>query len=232
MSGTSSSTSSSTSGRGSFSSSSPDRESSSTVSPERRGPSSSSSTISQTRSSSARPTIKRATAAEDLADRHDLAGQILASRQHDAERLVQHDLGAPVQTGEHVGHRGDPHLAATGVDVDRVVVVDLEDGAVRRRWLGELLDLFAQRRDVLARLTQGVGELLVLADRLGELALRLEQPLLERAHPLRCVLEAPAQAAHLFFEVGRLTPQLGQLRFVRSNLALVIRGGHWFRPAS
>ena len=89
-----------------------------------------------------------ASTAEDLANGHDLAGQILAPRQHDAERLVQHDLGAAVQLGEHIGHRRDPHLAATGVDVDRVVVVDPEDGAVRRRWLGELLDLFAQRRDV------------------------------------------------------------------------------------
>ena len=81
-----------------------------------------------------------------------------------------------------LGVQGDPHLAAARQDVDRVVVVLADDDAVRRRRLGQLVDLVAERGDVLARLPQRVRQLLVLADRLGELALRLEQPLLERAH--------------------------------------------------
>jgi len=88
------------------------------------------------------------------------------------------------EIAEEIGLHGDAHLAAAGVHVDGVVVVDAEDGAVARRRLGELVDLVAQRRDVLARLAQRVGELLVLRDGLGELALGLEQTLFERAHPL------------------------------------------------
>ena len=90
-----------------------------------------------------------------------------------------------------------------------------EERAVGRRRLGELLDLLAQRGDVLARLAQGVGELLVLGDGLGELALGLEQPLLERAHPLGGVLQAAPQDDDLFFEDlgpargGRSTSSLG-----------------------
>ena len=53
---------------------------------------------------------------------------------------------------------------------------------------------------MLARLAQGVGELLVLGDRLGELALGLEQALLERADPLGGVLEPAAEGDDLFLE--------------------------------
>src|SRR5690606_7453196 len=42
--------------------------------------------------------------------------------------------------------------------------------------------------------------LLVLAHRLSELSLGLEQPLLERAHPLRSVLQAAEQRGHLVLE--------------------------------
>src|SRR6476469_9661739 len=76
----------------------------------------------------------------------------------------------------------DTHLAATREDVDRVVVVLADDDAVGRRWLRQLVDLVAQGGDVFARLTQRVRQLLVLTDGLGQLTLRLEQPLLERVH--------------------------------------------------
>ena len=59
--------------------------------------------------------------------------------------------------------QADAHLAAAGEDVDGAVVVLADDHAVGRRRLGELVDLLAERGDVLARLAQGVGELLVLA---------------------------------------------------------------------
>ena len=101
------------------------------------------------------------------------------------------------------GCEADLHLAAAGEDVDGAVVVLADDDAVRRRRLGELVDLVAQRGDVLARLAQGVAQLLVLGDGLGQLALGLEQPLLERAHALRGVGEAGAQVGDLVVEHGR-----------------------------
>jgi hypothetical protein len=53
---------------------------------------------------------------------------------------------------------------------------------------------------VVSRLTQGVGQLLVLGHCLGELALRLQQPLLERAHALGRILEPAPEGQHLFLE--------------------------------
>ena len=137
----------------------------------------------------------------DLLDRHDLAGRLGPAGEDDVEALVEHDLAPPVEPVEvDLGVRRHLHLAAARQDVDGAVVVLADDDAVRRRRLGELVDLVAQRGDVLARLTQGVAELLVLGDGLGQLALGLEQPLLERAHPLRGVGEAGAQVGDLVVE--------------------------------
>jgi hypothetical protein len=96
-----------------------------------------------------------------------------------------------------VGMQLDLHLAAAGEDVDGAVVVLAHHHAVGRRRLGQLVDLVAQRGDVLASLTQRVAQLLVLADRLGELALGLEQALLERADAHRCVDEPGTQVGDL-----------------------------------
>ena len=112
------------------------------------------------------------------------------------------------------------HLAAAGEDVDRAVVVLADDDAVRRRRLGELVDLVAQRGDVLARLAQRVAELLVLGHGLGQLALGLEQPLLERAHPLGRVGEPGAQVGDLVAQrvdlgaqgLGGLVASIGHAR--------------------
>ena len=107
-------------------------------------------------------------------------------------------------------HR-DAHLAAAGEHVDGAVVVVAEQRAVGRRRLGELVDLLAQRRDVVARLPQGVGELLVLRHRLAQLALGLEQPLLQGAHALGRVLEPAPQREDLLLEGAGVLLQLGQL---------------------
>ena len=63
---------------------------------------------------------------------------------------------------------------------------------------------------MLARLAEGVGQLLVLVDRLGQLALGLEQALLERADPLRRVLQAAPQGQDLLLQrraAARVAPQ-------------------------
>ena len=83
-----------------------------------------------------------------------------------------------------VGMQGDAHLATAREDVDGVVVVLADDHAVRRGWLRQLVDLVAQCGDVLTRFAQGVGELLVLTDRGGELPSTLRDLLLARVTEL------------------------------------------------
>ena len=126
---------------------------------------------------------------EELLQGDDLTGVLALAGQDDVERLVEDDLLAPAQLHPvDLGMHGHAHLAAPGEDVDGPVVVGVQERPVRARGLGELVDLLAQRGDVLLRLLQGVGQLLVLRHRLGQLALGLEQPLLERldaAGPLR-----------------------------------------------
>ena len=128
---------------------------------------------------------------QELLEGDDLASALGGPRQHHVERFVEHHLGTP---GEllvaELGMQRHTHLAPAGEHVDGAVVVVTEERAVGRGGLGELLDLLAQRRDVLARLAQGVRELLVLADRLGELALGLEESLFQGPDALGCVLEA------------------------------------------
>lgn len=121
---------------------------------------------------------------EHFLDGGDFACGLGTPGHHDVERLVQNDFLAAFERPEKFGLNRDAHLAAAGVDVDGVVVVEAEHGAVAGRWLRELVDLIAQGGDVLACLTQRVGELLVLRDRLGELTLALEQSLLEGADAL------------------------------------------------
>ena len=136
---------------------------------------------------------------EQLLDGDDLAGLLGSPGEDDVEALVEHDLTAPVELVEvDVGVRGDLHLAAAGEDVDGAVVVLPDDDAVGRRRLGQLVDLVAQRGDVLARLPQGVAQLLVLGDGLGQLTLGLEQPLLEGAHSLRGIGQAGSKVGDLF----------------------------------
>ena len=212
MSGTSSRARSSTSGRGSFSSTSPERESSSTVSPLRSLTSRSSSSSSTTRSSSARPTIStRVSSRRSLKVTTSPVRSALRASTTLSDSLST--TSAPRSSGSSFElrvHR-HAHLAAAGEHVDGAVVVVAEQRAVGRRRLGELVDLLAERGDVVARLPQGVGELLVLRHRLAQLALGLEQPLLERAHALGRVLEPPPQREDLLLEGAGVLLQLGQL---------------------
>ena len=154
---------------------------------------------------------------EQFLDRHHLAGDLRMAGLHDVEALVEHDLGSARElVVVDVGVQTDAHLAPAGEHVDGAVVVLADDHAVRRRRLGELVDLVAQRGDVLARLTKRVAQLLVLRDRLGELALGLQEPLLERPLALRRVGEAAAQLVDLLFEHDdlRLQHRLGAVRIL------------------
>ena len=103
-----------------------------------------------------------------------------------------------------VGVEGHPHLAPPGEDVDRAVVVGAEEGAVGRRRLGQLLHLVAQVGHVLLGRLQREGQLLVLRDGLGQLALGLEQLLLQGLDPPRALLQTTPEDGDLLF--GRLGP--------------------------
>ena len=145
----------------------------------------------------------------DLLDRDDLAGDLGMPGEDDVEALVQHHLGSPLERLLlDVGVQADPHLAATREHVDRAVFVASHDHAVGRRRLAELVDLVTQGGDVLASFTQRVAELLVLAHRVGELALGLEQAFLERAHPLGSVCDPPTKVGDLLVEHDRLRTKL------------------------
>ena len=200
---------------GSFSSTRAERGSSRTVSPLRSFTSRRASTSSHDALLVGPADDQGAVAVEALLEDDDLAGELGAAGQHDVERLVEDDLGpAAERLVAQLGVHGHADLAAAGEHVDGAVVVVPDDRAVGRRRLGELVDLLAQRGDVVARLAEGVGELLVLGDRLGQLALGLEQPLLEGADALGRVLEAPPEGQHLLLEGPRVLLQLGQLGLV------------------
>ena len=76
---------------------------------------------------------------------------------------------------------------------------------------------------MLARLAQGGRQALVLRDGLGELALRLEQPLLEGADPLGRVLEPAAEDDDLFLERLQLGLEIADLALVLGETPLVLR---------
>jgi len=78
---------------------------------------------------------------------------------------------------------------------------------------------------VLTRLTQGRREPFVLGDGLGELALGLEETLLQGADALGGVLQATAEDHDLLLEALDLGLELSDLPFVLGEAPLVL-GGH------
>ena len=172
---------------------------------------------------------------EELLEGDDLAADLGAPGHDHVEGLVEDDLLAPDQlVVVELGVEGDPDLAAGREHVDGAVVVAGEERAVGRRRLGELLHLAAQLGDVLARLAEGVGELLVLGDGLGQLALGLQQALLEGAHPLGGVLELAPELDDLLLQHLDLLEQGADLLLVGAQSTFVLgvaRVDHLLQPA-
>ena len=79
--------------------------------------------------------------------------------------------------------------------------------------------------DVLACLPQGGGETLVLGDGLGELALGLEDLLLEGADALGCVLEPAAEHHDFLFQGLQLSLELADLAVVLGEAPFLL-GSH------
>ena len=124
------------------------------------------------------------------------------------------------------GVQVDLHLAALRQDVDRAVLVGREVDPVRRRRRAELVHLFLQRGDLLARLVERVDELLVLVERLHELAIGLAQLVLEDHELLRRVLQLLAQAPGLGLERADVGLEILDLDLVLRQPAAVVGISH------
>jgi hypothetical protein len=135
--------------------------------------------------------------------RHDLAAVLEVAGGDDVHRLVEQDLLARVQLALlHLGPELDLELAPGGHhDRGAGLLAEREEGAVALRRAGEPLDLVAQARELLAGLPEGLGQLHVLGLRRLQLALGLQQPLLEHPDPGRRALQPPTQQIDLVAEV-------------------------------
>ncbi len=135
MSGTSSSTSSSTSGRGSRSSNSPDRVSMSSVSPARMlNTDQRVGQLGHALLVGSSDDQRACSVVEQFLQRDDFARELARARQHDVQRFVEHDLGTARQLFFfELGMQRDAHLAPAGEHVDRAVLIASEERAVRRR---------------------------------------------------------------------------------------------------
>src|SRR5439155_27046294 len=125
-----------------------------------------------------------------------------------------------------------PHLSTGGEHVDRPVVVPREVHAEGCGWLAELLDLLAEGLDLVALGLQRGRDLLVLRKGPGEIALRLEELLLEDLHLAWGVPEPAAKQRDLVLKELHLGLKLVHLLFVELLLfAWIQRPGHPSPPA-
>ena len=142
-----------------------------------------------------------------LFDGDHLAERFGRASGHHVETLVQDHLGPPLEgVVLDVRVEVDTHLATARQDVHRSVVVLADDHPIRGRRPGELVHLFAEGGDVLTGLPERVGELLVLGDSLGELALGLEQTLFEHTHSLGCLGQLAPQREDLVLQQAQGVP--------------------------
>ena len=151
--------------------------------------------------------------AEHLLELHDLALDLEGAGLDHVEGLVEHQLLAVLERlGVDVEVDVDPQLAAARGDVDGAVLVDADERPEARGQGGELLDLLLEGDDLLPRLPQGGGQAFVLGQRLGQLALGLEEAFLEHPDLSGRVLQAAAEQGRLLLEELDLAVQLARLR--------------------
>lgn len=100
---------------------------------------------------------------KDLLEGDDVSGPLELHGLDHVEGLVEHDfLAAPELFELDAGADVHPELAAPGEDVGRAVLVGVQEDAEAGRRLCEPVDLFLQGHDLVAGLTQRIGEPLVL----------------------------------------------------------------------
>jgi hypothetical protein len=161
---------------------------------------------------------------EELLEHDDLADPLEATGCHDVEGFVEHDLAPRRQVaGIDRGRDGDPHLATAGEDVDRGVVVGLEDQAVGRWRLGQAVDLALEGDDLLAGLLECPDEAFVLGRQCRQRGLQLHHTVLEVGRMSGRVLETAAKCRDLFGKQGLLPLGLRSIDWVdRGRLLLLM----------
>ena len=163
---------------------------------------------------------------EHLLEHHNVALALELERAYDVECLVEHDLLPLAELGD-VDRRADSHpqFAAAGEDVDRVVVVGLEEHAVAGRRLRQPVDFFFQRDDLVAGFAERRSESVVLTRQRGNRRLRFGQTVVDGACVSRRLSQLAAQRRHFFFEeVNLLLQVLGIVGARRSTMRVVTTG--------
>ncbi len=143
---------------------------------------------------------------KDLLEGDDVPGALELHGFDHVERLVEHDLLATPELFE-FDARADIHteFAATGEDVGRTVLVRLQEDPEAGRRLREPVDLLLEGHDLVAGLTERVGEPLVLSGHSGQVGLQLDDPLFENPRVTRRVGELAPQDGDLLLKIGNLT---------------------------
>lgn len=142
---------------------------------------------------------------EDLLEGDDVADALVLHGLDHVERFVEHDfLAAPQFFELDAGADVHPELAAPGEDVGGAVLVGGEEDAEAGRWLGEPVDFLLEGHDLVAGLTERVGQSLVLCGDAGQIGLQLDDPLFENPRVSRRVGELASQDGDLLLKVGDL----------------------------
>ena len=142
---------------------------------------------------------------QDLLEGDDVADALELHGLDHVERLVEHQLLAAPELVEFDG-RADvhPELAPAGEDVRRAVLVGLQEHAEAGGRLREPVDLLLEGHDLVAGLTEGVRQPLVLRGHACQVGLQLDDPLFENPRVPRRVGELASQDGDLLLKKGDL----------------------------
>src|SRR5665811_1194937 len=117
---------------------------------------------------------------ENLLQQDDVADSLIGESGHDVHRFIEDDFLAFAQailldSRAHI----DAKLASSGEDVDRAIVVLLQERAEASGRLCEPIDLFLERDNLIPCFAQGVTEALILAVRRGKTRLKFGDAAIE-----------------------------------------------------
>src|SRR6266536_6315494 len=167
------------------------------------------------------------TVLEDFLEHDDLAHGLVGLGEHDIKRLVEHNLLAGLEVAHlHRWAHIHPHLAAASEHIHGAVIPRLEEGAETRRRLRQPVHLFLQRDDLIARLSQGCGQSLVLAGYRREVDLGVAQALLEHPSLPGRIREPTAEHRDLFLEEGDLRGEVRDLLLMPRGAGYLIASWH------
>lgn len=142
---------------------------------------------------------------QDLLEGDDVADTLVLHGLDHVERFVEHYFLAAAELFEfHAWADVHPQFATAGEDVRCAVLVGHEEDTEAGRRLCEPVDFFLEGHDLVAGLTERVGESLVLGGHPGQIGLQLDDPLFENPRVSRRVGELTSQDGDLLLKVGNL----------------------------